>query len=179
MKIKRCSLLLMLPQQLVGEMLLTPSWISIVKMEGCLAKASGAAFLRRADKASLADRGGAGAAADAAAFDASSGGLSASPGRIQKSAFTDSRKPLAGEFTSLASGKQLIVIVNHWNYKSGDDSLFGRIQPPAQSSQEEREAQSADVKSFIDTIPNSTPLLVVGDLNDFHSSNSAQSLDYC
>lgn len=133
------------------------------------------AFLHRADKVSLVDRGGAGSATDAVTFDGSSG-LSFNPGRIQPSAFEDSRKPLVAEFSTVGSGKRFIMIVNHWNSKGGDDGLFERVQPPVQNSQEEREAQSTAVKSFIDTIPRSMPLFVVGDLNDFYFSNPAQAL---
>ena len=52
------------------------------------------------------------------------------PGRIEPTdaAFTNSRKPLAGEF--LFNGRRLFVIANHFNSKGGDDPLFGRFQPP-------------------------------------------------
>ena len=75
--------------------------------------------------------------------------LSASPGRIepQDAAFTNSRKPLAGEFRY--RGETLFVVANHFNSKGGDQPLFGRLQPPTRSSEVQRHAQAAIVNDFV------------------------------
>ena len=56
--------------------------------------------------------------------------LSTSPGRIDptNTAFANSRKPLAGEFTY--NGNTLFVVANHFNSKGGDEPLYGKNQPP-------------------------------------------------
>jgi predicted extracellular nuclease len=105
--------------------------------------------------------------------------LSHNPGRINptNSAFNASRKPLVGKFTAL--GKPLFVIANHWNSKGGDDPLFGRYQPPTQSSQTQRNAQAQIVASFVDqiqAIDAQARIVVAGDLNDFEYSSPVQQL---
>jgi predicted extracellular nuclease len=97
-----------------------------------------------------------------------------SPGRINPSdtaAWSASRKPLAAEFTF--NGRTLFVIANHFISKGGDQPLFGRFQPPAQSSQTQRDVQATDVASFVQQItaidPNAA-IAVVGDLNDYQFS---------
>lgn len=99
--------------------------------------------------------------------------LSASPGRIDptNSAFTTSRKPLAGEFTH--DGRTLFVVANHWNSKGGDDPLFGRFQPPTLFTETQRNQQAQVVNNFVDAIlavDASAPIAVLGDLNDFDFS---------
>ncbi|HEY3681595.1 MAG TPA: endonuclease/exonuclease/phosphatase family protein, partial [Streptosporangiaceae bacterium] len=99
--------------------------------------------------------------------------LSASPGRVDpaNTAWTDSRKPLAGEFTW--RGRKLFVIANHWNSKGGDDPLFGRYQPPRLVSETQRLAQSATEAAFVTTLRKADPtarVIVAGDLNDFDFS---------
>ena len=101
--------------------------------------------------------------------------LSVSPGRIDPTnlAFFDSRKPLAGEF--LFYGQKLIVAVNHFNSKGGDDALFGWRQPPTFSSEVQREQQAQVVNDFVDSILALDPdanVIVLGDLNDFQFSTA-------
>ena len=69
--------------------------------------------------------------------------LTVSPGRIDptNTAFTDSRKPLVGEFKF--RGTKVYVIANHFNSKGGDDPLFGRWQQPVRSSETQRHAQAS------------------------------------
>jgi len=59
--------------------------------------------------------------------------LTTSPGRIDptNSAFTNSRKPLVGEFAY--NGGSLFVVANHFNSKGGDQPLLSRasLRPPA------------------------------------------------
>ena len=99
--------------------------------------------------------------------------LSASPARIDPGnpAWTDSRKPLAGEFR--ARGRKLFLIANHWNSKGGDHPLFGRFQPPVLSSEVQRRAQAQVVRNFVDDLLDADPsanVIVLGDLNDFEFS---------
>lgn len=105
--------------------------------------------------------------------------LSASPGRIdpQNAAWRDSRKPLAGEFTW--KGQTLFVIANHFASKGGDNPLFGRWQPPTRSSEVQRNQQAAVVRDFVDTLQqadSTAKVIVLGDLNDFEFSRTADIL---
>jgi len=105
--------------------------------------------------------------------------LKYSPGRIDptNSAFSSSRKPLAGEFTW--KGKTVFVIANHFNSKGGDQPLFGHSQPPAHSSETQRHNQATVVKNFVDQIlavDAGASVIVLGDLNDFEFSQTADIL---
>ena len=96
--------------------------------------------------------------------------LSFSPGRIDPSnpAFEASRKPLVGEF--VFQGEKVFVIVNHFNSKGGDDSLFGRVQPPVLYTEAQRLQQAEVVDAFVGTIlalDSNANVVVLGDLNDF------------
>jgi uncharacterized protein len=106
-------------------------------------------------------------------------GLTHSPGRIAPTdpAFADSRKPLAGEFRF--RGHPLIVVANHFNSKGGDQPLMGRYQPPARPSETQRHAQATIVNTFVQKISKIDPLasvVVLGDLNDFEFSQTADIL---
>jgi len=84
------------------------------------------------------------------------------------SAFTRSRKPLAVELE--VDGRRLFVIVCHLRSKGGDDSLFGRRQPPVRWSEDQRKPQTALVRSLVDDVLAVDPkarIIVLGDLNDF------------
>ncbi|HPH95502.1 MAG TPA: endonuclease/exonuclease/phosphatase family protein [Anaerolineaceae bacterium] len=105
--------------------------------------------------------------------------LSFNPGRIDptNTAFLDSRKPLAAEFTF--KGKQVIVINNHFNSKGGDQPVFGENQPPLLVSEVQRLKQAEVVKTFVGEILAINPdanIVVLGDLNDFGFSKSVQTL---
>jgi predicted extracellular nuclease len=106
--------------------------------------------------------------------------LSASPGRIDPAniAFTNSRKPLVGEFTF--NGAKLFVIANHFNSKGGDQPLFGHSQPPVLGSEAQRIQQAQVVNAFVDSIlavdPNAN-VVVAGDLNDFEFSTPVNTLE--
>jgi len=105
--------------------------------------------------------------------------LSHNPGRIEptNSAFTTSRKPLAGHFRY--GGKSLFVIANHWNSKGGDDPLCGRFQPPDHPSEVQRGQQAAVVAGFVRQILSIDPaarVVVAGDLNDFEYSDAVGAL---
>ena len=102
-----------------------------------------------------------------------------SPGRIdpENGAWTDSRKPLAGEFRF--RGKTYFVIANHFNSKGGDSPLFGRFQPTVRPSEVQRHQQAQVVNDFVDAIlaaDRNALVVVLGDLNDFEFSDTVQIL---
>ncbi len=138
-------------------------------------------FLFRTDRGlSFVDRPG-GDSTTAVAVTGSPGhpALSVSPGRIAPSdaAWTASRKPLAGEFRYY--GRPLFAIANHFDAKLGDQPLMGRYQPPARSSEVQRHAQATLVKGFVDAIQakdRNAAVIVLGDLNDFQFSQTADIL---
>jgi len=105
--------------------------------------------------------------------------LTQSPGLIDptNAAWDDSRKPLVGQFQF--RGHQLIVIGDHFNSKGGDDPLMGRFQPPERPSETQRHQQATVERGFIDQIRAAnpdTPIVVLGDLNDFEFSETADIL---
>ncbi|GDY33316.1 lamin tail domain-containing protein [Gandjariella thermophila] len=138
-------------------------------------------FLFRTDRGlSFVDRPG--GTATTATLVTTSGGvpaLSYSPGRIDpaNSAFNASRKPLAGEFRW--HGRTVFAIANHFNSKGGDQPLFGHFQPPSRPSEAQRHQQASVVKGFVDQILSVDPnaaVVVLGDLNDFEFSQTADIL---
>ena len=105
--------------------------------------------------------------------------LTFSPGRIDPTnpAFSNSRKPLVGEFRY--RDRTLFVIANHFNSKGGDDPLFGRFQPPQRVTEVQRHAQAQVVNDFVDSIlavDQRADVIVLGDLNDFEFSETLQIL---
>jgi predicted extracellular nuclease len=136
-------------------------------------------FLFRTDRGvSFIDRPGGGPTTATAVIDYPSGPqLSASPGRVDplNPAWSNSRKPLAGEFRM--HGKKVFVIANHFNSKGGDQPLFGRFQPPARS---QRHQQAQVVNDFVDQIHAADPnanVIVLGDINDFEFSETVDVLE--
>lgn len=72
-------------------------------------------------------------------------------------------------------GKEVIVIANHWNSKSGDTPLFGSTQPPVYGSEEQRHKIANVVYDFVEKIKNDNPdanIVSLGDFNDFQFSES-------
>ena len=139
-------------------------------------------FLYSTDRGlSFVDRPGGDATTPTAEDDTQPGAqLTLSPGRIDPAnpAFTNSRKPLAGEFRY--DGRPLFVVANHFNSKGGDDPLFGRRQPPVRSSEDQRHAQAAVVNAFVDSLlaaDKRANVVVLGDLNDFDFSETLQILE--
>src|SRR6185295_6904059 len=93
------------------------------------------------------------------------------------SAFNNSRKPLAGEFTF--KGDKVFVIANHFNSKGGDQPLFGQFQPPELVTEAQRIAQAEVVNDFVDTILALDPdanVIALGDFNDFEFSPPLDAL---
>lgn len=109
------------------------------------------------------------------AVDYEDGSLTLNPGRIDPTnpAFNSSRKPLAAQFNF--QGEEVIVIVNHWNSKSGDTPLFGSTQPPVYGSEAQRKEIAKIVYDFIEDIKSENPdanIVSVGDFNDFQFSDA-------
>ncbi|MFN0074729.1 MAG: lamin tail domain-containing protein [Chloroflexota bacterium] len=138
------------------------------------------AFLYNPARVSFVDRpGGTSTAAATVVNNSGVPQLSFSPGRIDptNSAWSASRKPLAGEF--VFNGSTVFVIANHFNSKGGDQSLMGRFQPPTRSSETQRAQQATLVNGFVGDIlaisPNAN-VIVAGDINDFDFSNTLNIL---
>jgi predicted extracellular nuclease len=99
--------------------------------------------------------------------------LTLSPGRIDPAnpVWTDSRKPLVGEFRF---GKDpVFVIANHFDSKGGDQNADGRYQYPKQASATQRAGQALVVHDFVDrllAVDKKADVVVLGDLNDFQFS---------
>ncbi|MBW4445657.1 MAG: hypothetical protein KME38_01955 [Spirirestis rafaelensis WJT71-NPBG6] len=142
-------------------------------------------FLFNPDRVQFVDRPGGGSTTDTTVNNV--GGvpqLSASPGRIldtdpsNGNAFDNSRKPLVGEF--IFNGQTVFVVGNHFNSKGGDQALFGPNQPPALSTEAQRNQQATEVRDFVQSIlainPNAN-VVVAGDLNDFEFSNPLSILE--
>ncbi|WP_036182191.1 chitobiase/beta-hexosaminidase C-terminal domain-containing protein [Ureibacillus manganicus] len=109
------------------------------------------------------------------AVDYEDGSLTLNPGRIDPTnpAFNSSRKPLAAQFNF--QGEEVIVIVNHWNSKSGDTPLFGSTQPPVYGSEAQRKEIAKIVYDFVENIKTENPdanIVSVGDFNDFQFSDA-------
>jgi predicted extracellular nuclease len=105
--------------------------------------------------------------------------LSVSPGRIDPAsdAWTNSRKPLVGEF--VFNDKPLFLVANHFNSKGGDQPLFGRFQPPTRVSEVQRLAQATEVREFVGAIRAidvEADIVVLGDINDFEFSPTVARL---
>ncbi|WP_405878988.1 endonuclease/exonuclease/phosphatase [Streptomyces sp. NBC_01136] len=106
--------------------------------------------------------------------------LTASPGRIDpaNTAWTSSRKPLAGEF--VFRGKTVFVIANHLNSKGGDQGLTAQYQPPTRSSETQRHLQATAVNAFVNEIlktQKNADVLALGDMNDFDFSDTTKILE--
>src|SRR5665811_1265437 len=101
--------------------------------------------------------------------------LALNPGRITpaNAAWTDSRKPLVGEFTF--RGQTVFAIANHFSSKGGDDPLFGKWQQPLRYSEDARHLQAQEVRSFLDLLlaaDANANVVVLGDINDFEFSTT-------
>ncbi|WP_428261092.1 5'-nucleotidase C-terminal domain-containing protein [Haliangium sp.] len=114
--------------------------------------------------------------------------LSPSPGRVdpQNPAWADgevpgfagTRKPLAAEFVFVPTGATVFVVNNHLKSKSGDNSPFGRIQPPVFGTEVQREAQTQVVNDFVAEIlavDANARVVVLGDMNE-HETRSPISV---
>ncbi|MGW1598094.1 endonuclease/exonuclease/phosphatase family protein [Streptomyces sp. NPDC002343] len=106
--------------------------------------------------------------------------LTVSPGRIDpaNAAWSNSRKPLAGEF--VFRGKTVFVIANHLNSKGGDQALTSQYQPPVRGSEIQRHAQATAVNAFVKDIlaaQKNADVIALGDMNDFEFSGTTKILE--
>jgi uncharacterized protein len=106
--------------------------------------------------------------------------LTLSPGRIDpaNAAWTNSRKPLVGEFSF--RGQSVFVIANHFSSKGGDQALHSQFQPPARSSETQRHLQATAVNTFVKEIlakQKNANVIALGDINDFEFSDTAKLLE--
>ncbi|MCC3768308.1 endonuclease/exonuclease/phosphatase family protein [Streptomyces sp. UNOC14_S4] len=138
------------------------------------------AFLFNPARVSFDDRpGGDSTTAVRAVREGGKAALSASPGRVAPAdaAWTNSRKPLAGQFTF--RGQRVFVVANHFNSKGGDQGLDSRFQPPARSSEIQRTQQARLVNAFVKDLLKAdrrANVIVAGDLNDYQFSPALKAL---
>ncbi|WP_225849905.1 endonuclease/exonuclease/phosphatase family protein [Streptomyces sp. HPF1205] len=138
------------------------------------------AFLFNPDRVSFTDRpGGDATTAVGITGTGRNTALTASPGRIAPDdpAWTDSRKPLAGEFTF--RGRTLFVIANHFVSKGGDQGVDSRFQPPVRGSEVQRIQQAIVEHDFVRRLEQADPradVVVLGDLNDYQFSPAVLGL---
>ena len=149
-------------------------------------------FLFQPERVTFVDRPG-GTAVTATEDDPAEPGaqLTLSPGRIdpENPVWDDSRKPLAGEFRF--DGRKLIVVANHFASKGGDVPLFGRFQEPYRPSELQRRGatqpvldpqrgQAGVVNDWVErllAVDRRARVVVLGDLNDFEFSETANVLE--
>jgi predicted extracellular nuclease len=137
-------------------------------------------FLFNPTRVSFVDRpGGDATTAVAVRADHGKAQLTLSPGRVDPAnpAWTDSRKPLAGEF--VFHGRTVFVIANHFISKGGDQPTHGRFQPPTRSSEVQRAQQATVLHDFVDKLlaaDQNVNVIVAGDLNDYPFSSTVQTL---
>ncbi|MGW1493410.1 endonuclease/exonuclease/phosphatase family protein [Streptomyces sp. NPDC002402] len=138
-------------------------------------------FLFNPERVSFTDRPGGDAKTATAVAEGEKGraALTLSPGRIDpaNTAWENSRKPLAGEFTF--RGRPVFVIANHFGSKGGDESLASHHQPPNRSSETKRLQQAQAVNAFVKDIIKTdcrADVLVLGDINDFEFSATTKAL---
>ncbi|MFI8432215.1 endonuclease/exonuclease/phosphatase family protein [Streptomyces sp. NPDC079020] len=137
-------------------------------------------FLFNPERVSFTDRaGGDATTATEVVRERGRAALTHSPGRVDPSAaaWTDSRKPLVGEFTF--RGAPVFVVANHFSSKGGDESILSHHQPPTRSSEVQRLAQARSVNTFVKKLLSAdkrADVLVVGDINDFEFSGTTKAL---
>ena len=95
--------------------------------------------------------------------------LTQSPGRVDPAdpAWTDARKPLAGEF--VFGDTRLFVIGAHFRSKSGSSPSFGAIQPPRDAGAVQRAAEARVLRAFVGDLLRrdaGARVVVLGDFND-------------
>ncbi|WP_445400170.1 endonuclease/exonuclease/phosphatase family protein [Streptomyces sp. LE64] len=138
-------------------------------------------FLFNPQRVSFTDRpGGDATTATGVVRRAGKAALTHSPGRVAPAsdAWTNSRKPLAGEF--VFRGRTVFVIANHFASKGGDQALTSQFQPPARSSENQRHRQATELNAFVKDILKVQPtadVIALGDINDFAFSRTTELLE--
>jgi predicted extracellular nuclease len=92
--------------------------------------------------------------------------------------FDSSRKPIAAQFTF--NGKDVLVIANHWNSKSGDLPTWGKVQPVTLASEKQRVEIANIVGKFVADVKAKNPaanIVALGDFNDFQFSAPLKTLE--
>ncbi|MFJ6380921.1 endonuclease/exonuclease/phosphatase family protein [Kitasatospora sp. NPDC092039] len=105
--------------------------------------------------------------------------LTASPGRIEPNdeAWTNSRKPLVGQFSF--RGKKVFVIANHFNSKGGDQGIDSRFQQPTRGSEVQRTRQATVEQAFVAGLlaaDKEAKVVSLGDFNDYQFSPALAAL---
>ncbi|MFF8292273.1 endonuclease/exonuclease/phosphatase family protein [Streptomyces sp. NPDC016309] len=137
-------------------------------------------FLFNPERVSFTDRaGGDATTATGVVREKGRAALTHSPGRIDpaNTAWDNSRKPLAGEFTF--RGRTVFVIANHFGSKGGDESIVSHHQPPNRSSEVKRLQQAQAVNTFVKDlleVQRTADVVVLGDINDFEFSGTTKAL---
>src|SRR5262249_32868615 len=75
--------------------------------------------------------------------------------------------------------RRVLVIVNHFNSKGGDEPLFGRFQPPILASAVQRTRQARVVRDFVLqalALDADARIVCLGDFNDFEFSDPLRTL---
>ncbi|MFQ5613873.1 MAG: endonuclease/exonuclease/phosphatase family protein [Anaerolineae bacterium] len=86
-------------------------------------------------------------------------------------AFAGTRNPLAATFKLKSGGPKFTVINNHLTSRFGSTPIFGGPQPFVQAGEAEREAQMQALNDYVDSLPGSARVIVLGDLNTFEFTN--------
>ncbi|MER5890080.1 endonuclease/exonuclease/phosphatase family protein [Streptomyces sp. NPDC001941] len=137
-------------------------------------------FLFNPERVSFTDRApGDAATATGVVKEKGRAALTHSPGRIDpaNAAWTNSRKPLAGEF--VFRGRTVLVVANHFASKGGDESITSHHQPPARVSETQRLLQAQAVNGFVKDVlkvQRDADVVVLGDINDFEFSGTTKAL---
>jgi len=93
-------------------------------------------------------------------------------------AFNGTRKPLVGTFTF--NGEEVTVVNVHLTARLGSDPLTGSTQPPSNAGEGAREAQTAAVKTYVDSVisqDSDANLIVAGDFNAFYFEEALTQLE--
>ncbi|MFD5437428.1 endonuclease/exonuclease/phosphatase family protein [Kitasatospora sp. NPDC127067] len=137
-------------------------------------------FLFNPQRVSFTDiPGGAATSAVGVTGTGASTALTASPGRIEPNdeAWTNSRKPLVGQFSF--RGKKVFVIANHFNSKGGDQGIDSRFQQPVRSSEVQRIKQATVEQAFVAQLlaaDKEAKVVSLGDFNDYQFSPALGAL---
>ena len=108
------------------------------------------------------------------------GKLAVNPSLIDptNASFTASRKPIVAQFTF--KGEEVLVIGNHWNSKSGDLPVWGKVQPVTLASEKQRVEIAHIVGKFVKDIQTKNPnanIVALGDFNDFQWTPALKALE--
>jgi len=103
--------------------------------------------------------------------------LTYNPGRIDplNSAFSSTRRVLVGEFIFIPKNEKFYMMGIHISSKIGDGATFGYEQPPQRPSEKKRHLQAKIIRDFVSkilAIENDANIIIAGDFNDYHYSET-------